>query len=593
MSTPRIYKSAYPDYVVPRQSVFSKLFPSEPWYQESLPAFIDAASGRTLSRGDVRDLSLRVGYGVRNSLKTKRGDTIMVFRCVQCLWSSRELIKVHSPRSPNSLSWPITLFGCVAAGLRCTLANSSYTPSELAHQLNDSGAGYVFVHPALLQTLFKAFEVLNVPANEANKRVILMNFGEKAPAGMESFVQLDSLLRGGKLQEEENFDGDLSNETVYLCYSSGTTGLSKGVEYVPTPLIFFMQNLTFAKFTFGIPVVVSPPFNPVDFCSYIQKYKVTCSLIVPPVLVLLASHPAVDKYDLSSLKFFFSGAAPLGAELIARVQARLRTRGANVIIPQGYGLTETSPTCLLLPAGRADEKVGSAGELLPNMEVRLVGEDGVDVKEGEAGEFWLRSASVMKGYLNNPAATEHSITSDGWFKTGDIAVRDKDGFFTIVDRLKELIKYKGFQVPPADLENVLLTHPDIIDAGVIGVYSEEQATELPRLTDRLPRIADRFSKPLRVNPRHPLIIVIPERVVIRGYVVHRRGYASLSKSERDAFAKGVQTWIQGKVAKHKFLRGGVAVIEAIPKSAAGKILRRQLRDLAKKELAEASVKAKL
>ncbi|KAG8720268.1 hypothetical protein FRC08_000704 [Ceratobasidium sp. 394] len=568
MPPPRIYKSSYPDYVVPRQSVFSKLFPKEPWYDESLPAFIDAASGRTLSRGDVRHLSLCLGHSLRNVLNTKRGDTVMVF-------------------SPNSISWPITLFGCVAAGLKCTLANSSYTPPELAHQLKDSGAGYVFVHPALVQTLFKAFEELNVPVNEAKKRVVLMNFGENAPAGMESFVQLDSLLQGGKLQEEERFDGDLSDETVYLCYSSGTTGLSKGVEtthnnlntvltccraafpgmypgkdvmlgILPFYHIYGAAKILHYPFTLAIPVVISPPFNPIDFCSHIQKYRITCALIVPPVLVLLASHPAVDKYDLSSLKFFFSGAAPLGAELIERVQTRLQKCGANVLVPQGYGLTETSPTCLLLPIGRADEKVGSAGELLPNMEARLVGEDGEDVKEGEAGEFWLRSASVMKGYLNNPTATRNSITPDGWFKTGDIAVRDKDGFFTIVDRLKELIKYKGFQVPPADLENVLLTHPDIIDAGVIGVHSEEQATELPR-----------------------------------AYVVHRRGYASLSKSERDAFAKEVQTWIQGKVAKHKFLRGGVVVIEAIPKSAAGKILRRQLRDLAKKEVAEAGVKAKL
>ncbi|KAG9127779.1 hypothetical protein FRC07_009367 [Ceratobasidium sp. 392] len=491
MSAPRIYKSAYPDYVIPRQSVFSKLFPKEPWYDESLPAFIDAKTGRTLSRGDVRDLSLLLAYGMKQVLGTKRGDTIMVF-------------------SPNSITWPIALFGCVAAGLRCTLANSSYTPPELAHQLKDSGAGYVFVHPSLLQTLFGAFEVLKVPANEARKRVILMNFGEITPsAGTESFVQFDSLLRGGKLQEEEKFDGELSNETVYLCYSSGTTGLSKGVEtthhnlntvltccraafpgmypgkdamlgILPFYHIYGAAKILHYPFTLGIPIVISPPFNPEDFCSYIQKYKITCSLIVPPVLVVLASHPAVDKYDLSTLKFFFSGAAPLGADLIARVQKRLRRRGADVLVPQGYGLTETSPTCLLLPIGRADEKVGCAGELLPNMEVRLVGEDGEDVQEGEAGEFWLRAPSVMKGYLNNPTATQNSITPDGWFKTGDIAVRDRDGFYTVVDRLKELIKYKGFQVPPADLENVLLTHPDIVDAGVIGVNSEEQATELPR-----------------------------------------------------------------------------------------------------------------
>ncbi|CAE6502398.1 unnamed protein product [Rhizoctonia solani] len=505
----RIYKSQYPDYVIPRRSVVSNLFPSESPYADTLPAFIEAATGLTLTRGDIKDLTFRVASGVRNVLKTKRGDTVMIF-------------------SPNSIAWPFTLFGCAAAGLRITLANSSYTPPELAHQLKDSGAGYVFVHPALLETLFKAFEILKVPAKEAQRRIVIMTYGSPQAKGTENYTQLDSLLRAGKFDAEENFDGDLSDETVYLCYSSGTTGLSKGVEtthhnintvlticrgafpgmipgrdamlgILPFYHIYGCVKIVHYPFTLGIPVVVSPPFSPDEFCSYVEKYKITASLIVPPVLVVLASHPAVEKYNVSSLRFFFSGAAPLGPELTARVQQRLRSRGADILITQGYGLTETSPTCTLLPLQWAEQK------------------------------------------------------------TGDIAVRDSDGFFTIVDRLKELIKYKGFQVPPADLENVLLTHPDIIDVGVIGVYSEQQATELPR-----------------------------------AYVVHRAGYGSFkSQAERDAFGKEVQTWIRSKVARHKFLRGGVSVIEAIPKSAAGKILRRQLRELAKKELAAAGPKAKL
>ncbi|KAG8720269.1 hypothetical protein FRC08_000705 [Ceratobasidium sp. 394] len=586
MPSVRIYKSSYPDYVIPRQSVFSKLFPKEPWYDESLPAFIDAPSGRTFSLGDVRDLSLRLAHGLRNVLGTKRGDTVMIF-------------------SPNSLIWPIAMLGCVAAGLKCSPANAAYTPPELAHQLSDSGSGYVLVHPALLQTVLKAFEVLQVPAKEAQKRVVLMNFEEPAPKGTENYTQVDSLLQSGRLEEEEKFDGDLSDETVYLCYSSGTTGLSKGVEtsHHNTNAVLTMSRAAFPQMvqgrdvllgilpffhsygglhliqyplTLAIPVVISSAFNPETFCASIQKYKITCALVVPPVLVVLASHPSVDKYDFSSLRFLFCGAAPLRAELITRVQARLRTRGAaEVLVPQGCGLTEMSPTILLTPLDRAADKVGCAGELLPNLEARLVGEDGVDVREGEAGELWLRGPSVMKGYLNNPTATTNAITPDGWFKTGDVVLRDQDGFYTIIDRLKELIKYKGSQVPPADLENVLLSHPDIVDAGVIGVDDVEQATELPR-----------------------------------AYVVHRAGYNSFkSQAERKAFESGVQTWIQDKVAKHKYLRGGklvscprkryltwiigVCVIEAIPKSPSGKILRRQLRDLAKKEMSESCLKSKL
>ncbi|KAG8689321.1 hypothetical protein FRC09_012474, partial [Ceratobasidium sp. 395] len=504
----------------------------EPWYNESLPAFIDAVNGRTLSRRDVRGLSLRLAYGLRNVLGTKRGDTVMIF-------------------SPNSLIWPVAMLGCVAAGLKCSPANSAYTPPELAHQISDSGSGYVLVHPALVATLLKAFEALKVPANEARKRVILMNFEEAAPKGLEKCVQIDSLLKSGSLQEEERFDGSLSNETAYLCYSSGTTGLSKGVEttHHNTNAAFTMSRAAFPEMvqgrdvllgvlplfhsygglhlihyplTIAVPVVIAPAFNPETFCASIQKYKITCALVVPPVLVVLASHPVVEKYDFSSLRFLFCGAAPLRAELSASVQARLHTRGAKgLLIPQGCGLTEMSPTILLTRLDRALDKANTAGELLPNLEARLVGEDGVDVKEGEAGELWLRGPSVMKGYLNNPTATANAVTSDGWFKTGDIVLRDKDGFYTVIDRLKELIKYKGSQVPPADLENVLLTHPDIIDAGVVGVESIEQATELPR-----------------------------------AYVVHRTGYKSFkSPSERTAFETEVQTWIRSRVAKHKYLRG--------------------------------------
>ncbi|KAJ1303693.1 hypothetical protein OPQ81_008118 [Rhizoctonia solani] len=563
MATIRIYKSAYPDRVIPRESIFSNLFPKKPEFAESLPAFIDAVNGRTLSRGDVKDLSLRLAYGLQRTLGINRGDTVMIF-------------------SPNSLIWPVVMLGCIAAGVKCSPANSAYTPPELAHQISDSGSGFVLVHPALVGTLLKALEMLNVPAQEAQKRVILMNFEEAAPQGAENYTQLDSLLRGGKLAEEERFDGDLSDETVYLCYSSGTTGLSKGVEtsHHNTNAVIAMCRAAFPEMiqgrdvllgilplfhsygamhliqyplTLAVPVVISPAFNPETFCSSIQRFKITCALVVPPVLVVLASHPAVEKYDFSSLRFLFCGAAPLRAELISSVQARLRTRGAEVLVPQGCGLTEMSPTVLLTPLHRATEKIGSAGELLPNLEARLVGENGMDVQEGQPGELWLRGPSVMRGYLNNPAATKNAITPDGWFKTGDVVLRDKDGFYTIVDRLKELIKYKGSQVPPADLENVLLSHPDIIDAGVIGIESPEQATELPR-----------------------------------AYVVHRAGYNSFSSAaERKSFETGVQSWVQNRVAKHKYLRGGVSLIEVIPKSPSGKILRRELRKRAQIELANA------
>lgn len=181
-------------------------------------------------------------------------------------------------------------------------------------------------------------------------------------------------------------------------------------------------------------------------------------------------------------------------------------------------------------------------------------DDVEDAKPGEPGEMWVRGPAVMKGYLNNKEATENALTKDGWFKTGDIAIRDPDGYYYIVDRRKELIKYKGFQVPPAELESLLLSHPDIVDAAVIGVESVKQATELPR-----------------------------------AYVVRRPGPSS-NAHEVNAWIADVQKWVQSRVVKHKYLRGGILVIDAIPKSAAGKILRKELRERAKKEMKEVEAK---
>jgi len=288
-------------------------------------------------------------------------------------------------------------------------------------------------------------------------------------------------------------------------------------------------------------------------------------MVVPPVLVVLSRHPAVDRYDLSSLRWLFSGAAPLPTVLAEMVTRRILSKRppkdkAGCCIVQGYGLTETSPVATLLPPAYSTAKLGSVGVQLPNQEVRMVDEHDVDVKEGEPGELWLRGPNIMKGYLNNLEATKASITSDGWFKSGDVAVRDKDGFYYIVDRKKELIKYKGFQVPPAELEALLLTHPNIADVAVVGVYSPSEATELPR-----------------------------------AYVVHASPKNVSSDQQKAEFSKEVAKWVQERAARYKWLRGGVVLIDIIPKSPSGKILRRELRERAKGEKVEAvrDVKTKL
>ncbi|KAJ6582989.1 AMP binding protein [Mycena vulgaris] len=588
--SPTIYTSPYPDVHIPRTSVFSRVFASQGpgdvgGFPGSTKAFIDAASGTSITRAQLKDLSLSFAYGLRNHPNTrsfsKRGDTVLLF-------------------SPNSLAWPVALFGAVAAGLRCTTANSAYTSGELAHQYTDSRAYLLITTEEGASTARAMFAQLGVSKKEGDKRIIVLGRdlrwagGPSAKSSVETagLVTMEDLLMGGKLNEEEKFDGALSNETTYLCYSSGTTGKPKGVEtthlnviallsivpvnfpptnpqdvmlaILPFYHIYALTQVLHLPLTAGLPVVIQQRFEPVEFCANIEKYKISYSLIVPPILVVLARHPAAEKYDLSSLRYMCSGAAPLGKDLVHQVKQRLLKMRKNkqvCEISQGFGLTETSPTTHLLSVADSERKMGSIGPLLPNLEARLVDDDDgdVDAEEGKPGELWIRGASVMKGYLNNASATTNAITPDGWFKTGDVAIRDKEGFYYIVDRRKELIKYKGFQVPPAELESVLLTHPDIADSAVIGVDDIAEATELPR-----------------------------------AYVVHAHPEKAKTAEAKALFAANVAKWIETKVAKHKFLRGGVVVIDVIPKSAAGKILRRELRELAKKEASQATpLKAKL
>ncbi|KAG0084969.1 putative fatty-acid--CoA ligase FadD10, partial [Podila epicladia] len=253
--------------------------------------------------------------------------------------------------------------------------------------------------------------------------------------------------------------------------------------------------------------------------------------LVPPQILMLVKAPIVDKYDLSHVRFVMSGAAPCSSDLSQALMAKF----PNVLFRQGYGMSEMSPASHVglyhLPVH------GSIGRVMPNQEVRLVDpETGKDAVRGERGEIWVRGPNIMKGYRNNVQATIDTIDAEGWLHTGDIAVVDAEENFFIVDRLKELIKYKGFQVAPAELEAILLANPSIMDAAVIGVENKEQATEVPL-----------------------------------AFVVKAPG-ASLTEAD-------VQEYVASKVAAHKKLRGGVRFIEAIPKSAAGKILRKDLRVL--------------
>jgi acyl-CoA synthetase (AMP-forming)/AMP-acid ligase II len=279
----------------------------------------------------------------------------------------------------------------------------------------------------------------------------------------------------------------------------------------------------------GATVVTMPRFDLGAFLDILERYRVTKAHLVPPIVLALAKDPSIERRDLSSLRWINSGAAPLGAEVAELCASRL---GCTVI--QGYGLTETSPVTHVVPVETGENRPGSIGPPIPGTEVRVVDVvTGEDLGPGEDGEVWIRGPQVMRGYFGNEAATRETIDEDGWLHTGDIGHADADGWFHLVDRLKELIKVKGFQVAPAEIEAVLLDHPGIADAAVVA-SPDDEAGEVPK-----------------------------------AYVVVAEG-ADLDEQE-------VMAFVAGRVAAYKRVRR-VELTDAIPKSASGKVLRRVLRD---------------
>jgi len=281
-------------------------------------------------------------------------------------------------------------------------------------------------------------------------------------------------------------------------------------------------------------LVTMPRFDLAEFLRSIQDYRCTFLFIAPPVAVALAKHPAVDEFDTSSVHTVFSGAAPLDGDT-----ARATARRLNARVLQGYGMSELSPVSHATPVDRGDVPESAVGVLLPNVEAKLVDVDSGDEIDDHGddgltapGEIWVRGPNVMLGYLNRPDATAETIDADGFLHTGDIGVHHVDGYFSIVDRLKELIKYKGYQIAPAELEALLLSHPKVADAAVIGV-SDDDGQEVPK-----------------------------------AFVVAVAG--------ADLTAEEVSAFVSDQVAPHKKVRR-VEFIEAVPKSASGKILRKDLR----------------
>jgi acyl-CoA synthetase (AMP-forming)/AMP-acid ligase II len=521
------FRSPHPDVAIPEVPLTEFLFERASEYGDK-PALVDGPSGRTITYAQLQAMvgALAGGLSARGFGK---GDVFAIFM-------------------PNLPEYAVAFHGVVAAGGTNTTINPLYTAEELAFQLDDAGAMYLLTIPQFLD------RALEAARQTAVKEVFVLGGGDRnsalGGADGQGATPFASLLESGAGTPRP--DIDVHEDLVVLPYSSGTTGMPKGVMLthhnlvanvcqaeavirvdeddtligiLPFFHIYGMTVIMNSALHCGATVVTLPRFELDVFLGTLQEHRITRAYLVPPIVLALAKHPLVDNYDLSSLKFILSGAAPLGADLAAECSDRL-----ECLVVQGYGLTETSPVTHATPDDPARNKPGSIGPPLPNTECKVVDPvGGTDLGPNEQGEVWIRGPQVMRGYLNKPDATAATIDSDGWLHSGDIGYADEDSYFFIVDRLKELIKYKGYQVAPAELEAILLTHPAVSDAAVIPSPDEETGE-------------------------------VPKAFVVLG---------------REASPDEIMEFVAGKVAPQKKIRL-LEVVDEIPKSPSGKILRRVL-----------------
>ncbi|EIE86721.1 hypothetical protein G6F46_002746 [Rhizopus delemar] len=503
-----IFKSNRQSIKIPDIDIYSYLFSPNAFNKsrsQNSPLLIDGITGQTLSYAEVRDLSSRIALGWKERVGLNKGDV--------------------EHNVPSRLA-------------------------EFDHQIRKSNAKVIVTIPSLLPILTAVAERNQIPKDK------ILLFGNEEVSGFKSYhsIAYNEITYPLSLQDIQP-----SEDVAFICFSSGTTGLAKGVMlthknfvsqiamvtefeetdpkqqevtigFLPFYHIFGLTTLVIRAFYSLTPVVVLPKYDLELLCQLIEKYKITTAPIVPPVGKVISS-----------------GAAPLGSEHIEALNARIKA-----YVRQGYGMTETTAGCIYQKVGISP--LGSTGVLIANMECKLVDEAGNEVNAGQPGEILLKGPTIMKGYLNDDKANKETFTKDGWMRTGDVAKYDPvSGEFFIIDRIKEMIKFKGYQVAPAELEALLMSHPSIADCCVVGVYEASQATELPRA----------------------YIVLQPS--------VHNRQEA----------VRQIIEFVEGSVANHKRLRGGVRLIDQVPKSPSGKILRRKVKEWIKQEQSEQAYKARL
>ncbi|KEZ41351.1 hypothetical protein SAPIO_CDS7464 [Scedosporium apiospermum] len=550
---------AVPDSITIEQFMNDETYNRKP-LRESRNPYTCGITGKTYTAQETKERTNFLSRAIGKRLEFAPNDDATPWEKVVAVFSVNAIDYVPLSHAVHRLSGIVTP------------ASAAYSAQELEHQLKSSGSVALFTCMPLLETALKAADGAGIPRN----RIFLLEVPGAKAAG---FVTVDELVREGqKLPEIEPLKwtkGQGARQPAYLCYSSGTSGLPKAVMIAHANVIANIlqvttyesvprkQNGVGTQVSLGLlpfshiyalvvichvgtyrgdEIIVLPKFDLKTLLAAVQNFKIRQMCIVPPIIIaLLRNQKLASQYDLSSLRILYSGAAPLGSETIDEV---LRIF-PDLRLCQGYGMTETAT--VVCTTSEEDRHPGTSGSLVPGAKAKIIDFEGNEVTTPETpGELLVQSPSVVLGYLNNEKANAETFVhhDDGrWIKTGDeVVIRISplgNEHLVIVDRIKELIKVKGHQVAPAELEAHLLTHEFVSDCAVIQV-PDDRAGEVPK-----------------------------------AYVV--RGTHAAAHPE-DHVAKAIAKYVEDHKARHKWLKGGIEFIDVIPKSPSGKILRRMLRD---------------